>query len=119
MKKSINQKLEELYDSKWKNLSNALTNIVNDENYIVKPTNPLLLKHKECDEYESSEIRVMIIGQETNDWGYYKDGCFCDEIEMGEILDMYPNFYSGYKFGHRGFFKNHFNNFLMVFSLFL
>ncbi len=115
MEKSINQKLEELYDSKWKNFSNALINIINDENYDIKPTNPLLLKHKDCNEYESSEIRVMILGQETNDWGYYEDGCFSDEIEMEKILDMYVDFYSGYKFEkHRGFFKNHFNNFLKL-----
>ena len=74
MKKSINQKLNELYSSKWENLSNALNQIVKDENYVVKPTNPLLLKHRDCDAYEDAEIREMIIGQETNDWGFDEDG---------------------------------------------
>jgi len=113
MKKSINQKLEELYDSKWENFSNALMDIVEDENYTVKPTNPLLLIHNDCDSYENAEIRIMIIGQETNGWGLDTEGFFCDEKDM--IIDMYKNFYSGYEFeAHRGFFKNHFNNFLKL-----
>ena len=113
MKKSINQKLEELYNAKWENFSKALTNIVEDDNYIIKPTNPLLLKHRDCDAYENAEIRIMIIGQETNGWGYYEDGFFYNE--MDEISEMYSEFYSGYKFEeHRGFFKNHFNSFLKL-----
>ena len=113
MKKSINQKLEELYQSKWENLSNALNQIIKDENYVVKPTNPLLLKHRECDAYEDAEIRVMIIGQETNDWGFDEEGYFWDDME--DVLEMYQDFFSGYRFeSHRGFFKNHFNGFLKL-----
>lgn len=109
MKKSINQQLKELYVSKWGNFSNALIDIVEDENYNVKPTNPLLLKHNDCDSYENAEIRIMIIGQETNDWG----GNF--ENDMDEITEIYTDFYSGYRFeAHRGFFKNHFNGFLKL-----
>ena len=109
MTKSINQKLEELYDSKWENFSNALIKIVEDKNYIIKPTNPLLLKHRDCDSYENAEIRIMIIGQETNGWG----GTFEDDID--DITNIYTDFYSGYKFeNHTGFFKNHFNNFLRL-----
>lgn len=112
MKKSINQKLEELYNSKWENLKNTLNNIVEDENYIIKPTNPLLLKHRDCETYENSEIRVMIIGQETNDWG----GDFHKEVDgIDEIIEIYTDFYSGYNFeNHKGYFKNHFNGFLKM-----
>ncbi len=112
MKISINQKLEELYVSKWENLKNYLNEIVENENYTIKPTNPLLLKHRDCEAYENSEIRLMIIGQETNDWG----GCFHKEVDdMDEIIEIYTDFYSGYNFeNHRGFFKNHFNSFLKL-----
>lgn len=62
-------KLRELYSSKWEQLSSAMKPIVEGNNYSIKPTNPLLLWP--ClgeNEYDVADVRVMIFGQETNDW---------------------------------------------------
>ncbi|MFA5972085.1 MAG: hypothetical protein WC780_07020 [Lentimicrobiaceae bacterium] len=108
MEKSINVQLGDLYRSKWKAFSNELNKIVNKEEYGIKPTNPLLLNHRDSAFYESADIRVMIIGQETYDW----EGVFYDDID--KILTVYPNFYHGYKYTYRGYFNNHFNQFLWL-----
>lgn len=92
--------------SNWKKFSNELDKIVNNEEYGIKPTNPLLLSHQDCASYESADIRVMIVGQESNDW----EGDFYND--MDKISAVYHDFYPGYKFAYRGFFKNHFNKFL-------
>jgi len=106
MKTTINTQLEDLYRSHWVKFSSELNKIVNSDEYGVKPTNPLLLKHPDIDSFESSDIRVMIIGQETNQW----EGVFYNNFD--DILNVYPGFYPGYKYGYKGYFKNHFNNFL-------
>ena len=66
MKKSINQQLKELYVSKWGNFSNALIDIVEDENYNVKFHDWNAVKSGLRDElsrlmYERTKRRPMIL----------------------------------------------------------
>jgi len=108
MKQTINDKLKELYKSYWDEFSYKLKEIVKDDKYSIKPTNPLLLNHSDIESFESSDIRVMIVGQETNDW----EGVFYDDLN--KISSVYARFYTGYKFAHGGHFKNHFNTLITL-----
>ena len=102
----MNQELNELYKSKWKSFSNQLNMIVDDDSVSKKPTNPLLIRLHDEEKYQKAEIRIMIVGQETNDW----ENVFYDDIE--KISGVYKSFTKREQFQHKGFFKNHINNFL-------
>lgn len=106
MKKTINEQLENLYQLHWEEFSNELNKIVNNNEFKIKPSNPLLLKHAAPDYYENADLRVMIFGQENNDW----EDVFYNKID--KISNIYQDFYQGFKYGYRGYFKNHFNKFL-------
>lgn len=83
----MNQKLFDLYNSKWKFLNDHLNPIIKG-NYLIKPTNPLLIRVNNEDAYDSADIRVMIFGQETNNW----EGLFGKSID--ELLTVYHTFYN-------------------------
>jgi len=91
---SKNKELKELYEKFWGELeTNAKQIIQEEEKQENKPANPLLLKIDE-DEYESSDLKVMIFGQET--WGWNKS--FGKSIEEG--MSRYESF-----FIKEGFYK--------------
>lgn len=100
----MNNELKKLYKSKWDNIIKDLSEINKNPDFIVKPANPLLMRHKNPEGYQSSDIRVLILGQETNTWG----GQLNPNLEKN--LEIYENWYGGgfYKKNH-GHFKNHFN----------
>ena len=100
---NINTRLKKLYSSKWTKFSFELKNIVNSEEYKIKPANPLVLSHTNPIEFENSKIKVMILGQENNKW----EGTFNGDLQRS--LDTYSEFYDGKYFYHKGQFKNHFN----------
>jgi len=77
----INKKLKTLYSSKWEDL---IKNIDNSN-----AAHPLLIKVNE--EYVNADIRVMIIGQETDKW----NGLFEDKKKTIDYLmnDYYNYFY--------------------------
>ena len=81
----MNKKLLNLYQSKWKMLSATMQDILSDEQLDEKPTNPLLLSINE-EEYQAADIKIMVYGQETNDW----EGSFQNEIE--KTLTYYDEF---------------------------
>lgn len=85
----MNDKLLQLYSSKWDSLRSALNKINDDDELDIKPTNPLLIYIDKENDFESADIRVMIYGQETNTW--YED--FNNDIKP--ILDCYDKFYNG------------------------
>ena len=91
---TINNKLENLYSSKYKNLTEELLKInskfkEDNRNYI-QATNPLLIKVDE--EYVNADIKIMFFGQETNTWlGKLNDGAFLGKIEP--LLDLYEDFF--------------------------
>jgi len=102
----MNSKLAELYKSHWSDLSKNLNLILNDKDLTQKPTNPLLIYVDEK-KYFESDLKVMIIGQETNDWGENFSGNFQKTIEI------YDEFYnSGYATNtYGGHFWNGINRF--------
>jgi hypothetical protein len=64
----LNKQLHELYSSKWIGLCNAFKPILDGNHFEIKPTNPLLIHIEKEDEFRSSDIKVMICGQEANSW---------------------------------------------------
>lgn len=108
---SVNSRLTELYTNSWPNLAGQLEEIKASDQ-IVKPTNPLLLSVKEEDKYLNADLRVMIFGQETNDWG----GDFTNNIEY--IKSIYDDFFSSrHCFKYGGQFWNGINRFLKMLEL--
>lgn len=102
----MNKRLQELYAIHWPNLTKELNEILNNEDLNQKPTNPLLLSIDET-KYLESDVKVMILGQETNDWGNNFTG------NIDEILEIYDDFYnSGYAVNtYGGHFWNGINRF--------
>lgn len=106
----MNEKLMELYSSKWNNLMNGLNSIYEDDNLLIKPTNPLLIKIQSGIDYDSADFRLMIFGQETNGW-YEED----DTIEG--VLKGYSDFLKDdYCFKYGGHFWNGISRFNSLLS---
>ncbi len=63
---TMNEKLKNLYESKWPALYNEYSQIYSEKSFESKPTNPYLISVD--DDYENSDIKIMIFGQETNGW---------------------------------------------------
>jgi ribosomal protein S18 len=74
----MNEKLKELYESKWNDL------ILNAKD--TKATYPLLVKVNE--EYQNADIRVMIVGQETDGW------CGVLEEHKKDILSVQETYFN-------------------------
>jgi len=83
---SPNKQLYNLYNSHWDLLSKHLTFIVNDNNYQIKPCNPLLISINNESYFLNSDIRVMVFGQENNDW----EGVFSNNPD--HLLNVYSDF---------------------------
>lgn len=91
----MHEQLRKLYESHWPALCNALRPIVNNSEYSIKPSNPLLLFPGMTDyEYDNADIRVMIFGQENNDWGGVFNSEAPVEDEVERILEVYNSFYN-------------------------
>lgn len=104
----MNSKLQKIYKDKWNILSSKLNEILQDDLKENKPTNPLLLFIND-EKYQNADIKIMIFGQETNDW----EGDFQNDINIS--LDTYNNFYNSNDcFRYSGQFWNGFNRFLML-----
>ncbi len=102
------QRLRDLYESKWDELYNELVQIDGDPMLTIKATNPLLLSVKDESLYSSADIKVMIFGQETNGW-HEED----DNVEG--IMSGYDRFYNtGYCYSYGGQFWNGYNRFLSL-----
>lgn len=89
-----NDKLKDLYYEKYPLLYKKIheENIKLDKlgNYKNKATNPLLLKTNDL--YDSSDIKIMFFGQETNIWLREKNkGAFLGDIEP--LIALYDDFY--------------------------
>ncbi len=87
----IQEQLNELYLSKWENYCMQIKPIV-EGNFDVKPTNPLLISPN--NDYESADIRVMIFGQETNDWEKIFNPNSNPNDKITELLNVYNQFYN-------------------------
>jgi len=87
--KSVNEKLFNLYESNWDNLIEGMKDLKTNA------AHPLLIKVDEG--YEKSDVKVMIIGQETDGWA----GCFNEKFHSIEFL---MNLYRAYYY--KGRFKD-------------
>lgn len=105
---NINNQLTSLYAKNWPVFSQKLYELVISDNSI-KPTNPLLLFVKDEDDYWNADIRVMIFGQETNDWGDDFNG------DISNIVSIYEEFFStGRCFRYGGQFWNGISRFISM-----
>jgi len=104
--KELNSELLSLYKSNWDKLSNELIEIKNS-NSDTNPTNPLLIRIGDEKKYQEADLRVMIFGQETNDWG----NDFQNDIEY--IQSIYDGFFTTkHCFSYAGQFWNGISRFL-------
>jgi hypothetical protein len=106
----MNKDLEEIYQQKYNHELKDLIELnktINDKDE--KATNPLLLKVN--DEYAKADYKVMIFGQETNNWlGDIDEGIFCNR--MKDVIDLYDEFYLTENcFSYGGQFWNGFSRF--------
>lgn len=107
MNKTINEELDILYNKNWTEYFTALEKIWTDDSQIIKPSNPLLLHFDEEKEkaIAKADFKVMIYGQETNNWGEFKN-------DRTYIKDDYLNFFcTGNCFKYGGQFWNGFKRF--------
>jgi hypothetical protein len=81
---NLNDKLRELYASKWEDIRETLLEIYNDDP-APEPTNPLLLYVDKEEEWLNADLRVMVFGQNTNSWE-----------KLGEPIDHLLNVYNGF-----------------------
>jgi hypothetical protein len=99
-----------MYSEKWEKFSDELRKILDDDSREFKPTNPLLIYLDE-EKYQSSDIKIMIFGQETNDWGDNFTG------DPNDALNTYNDFFnSNACYGYAGHFWNGVNRFLTLLS---
>ncbi len=104
----MNLTLQNMYLEKWSIFSDELNKILIDDTKEYKPTNPLLIYLDEA-KFTSSDIKIMIFGQETNDWGDDFSG------NPNDALSTYDDFFNTnacYSYG--GQFWNGFNRFLTL-----
>jgi len=102
MKIMINDQLRDLYQSKWKELSKAI------EKHKDEATNPLLISLKDETAYVNSKQKIMIIGQETNDWECYFNS---KKENFNHLLSEYEKFYwDGRCYRYGGAFWNTIKN---------
>ena len=106
---NINESLKHLYSRNW-DIYNHKVYEWENENPTKGITKPLCLAISDENRYYSSDIKVMIFGQETNGW-------FDDDdryIGLEGMQDAYMSFYKGANFDpkkkHKGQFKNGFNH---------
>lgn len=79
---------KEVYEGFFERLNLNADFIKNSTVGAVKPTNPLLIATPEL--YFSADIKIMIFGQETNDWG----GDFPRIGGIDRILKTYKDFFT-------------------------
>lgn len=97
----MNKQLLNLYSSKWDKLCSAMQPILEDDTLETKPTCPLLLSIGNEEEFKNADIRLIVFGQETNNW--YEE--FHNEII--HIIGKYDEFYnSGGCWSYGGQFWN-------------
>ncbi|WP_448569597.1 hypothetical protein [Thalassotalea ganghwensis] len=98
--KNMNDELRKLYESKWQALIDGVSQLKS------QAASPLLIKVK--DSYMHADLRVMIVGQETDKWF----GCF-NETQLGiqELMDGYFKYFyqvskNGKERGKRAFWND-------------
>ena len=80
---NYNQDLYKLYSQKWEGLRIAVESLPIDS----RPTHPLLIRLPDENAYHTADVKMMIVGKETNDW----EGPF-GKHSMDSLLDFYAAF---------------------------
>jgi len=80
---TYNQELTELYERHWVGLECEVNKLPID----LRPTHPLLIMLPDKVAYHNAEIKLMIVGQETNDW----EGMF-GRHSVRMLQDIYKRF---------------------------
>lgn len=83
----MEKELYKIYSEKWGNLNKEILEIYKNSDLKIKPTNPLLIS-LENNDYQNSEIKVMIFGQETNSWYETYNG------NINKTLNFYRDFFN-------------------------
>lgn len=78
--------LKKLYEEYWPQLNAEISRCISS-NPEVLPTNPLLINIDE-DIYREADLRIMVFGQETNDW-YGPWG----NLSLSQTLECYSEFF--------------------------
>lgn len=98
----LNQNLFDLYAFYWCNYQSSLQKISNSDAFSIKPTNPYLLHVKNEEKWKNADIRLMVLGQETNSW--YDN---LTDNDITSIVGKYKEFVdSGYCWQYGGPFWN-------------
>ncbi len=84
----------EVYEEVFQQLKKSQGSIVSE----IKPTNPLLISVP--DSYFDKDIKIMVFGQETNDWV----GDFSCEGGVKSLLEIYDKFLTSRSYG-KAFFN--------------
>jgi hypothetical protein len=92
---SINARLRDLYSTKWEALSCDFKDAS-----IFSPTHPLLISLPDEEEYLHSDIRIMFVGQETNDW----ERNF-GSLNIEQLQNIYKSFLVGNEQGKSTFWQ--------------
>lgn len=83
---NVNEKLANLYNSKWNGLCKAL----NENGLVGYEYNPLLLYIKDVLDFENADIRVMFFGQDMSDGDWYNYNRYSDVLT--ECMPAYKTF---------------------------
>jgi hypothetical protein len=86
--RDINEQLQALYAGKWGDIGDALRESV--EGDPISPTNPLLLHVGNEEAWRSAHLRVMVFGQETNDW----KGEYHPDKTIAYLCGLYDGFFN-------------------------
>lgn len=84
----MNQRLQELYKSKWESLCTAMQPLLADETLEAKPACPLLLSIDDEADFKNADIRVIFYGQETFGWNDTFNN------EMQSTINYYNQFFN-------------------------
>jgi uracil-DNA glycosylase len=96
----MNEELRQLYEQHWNGLSEAITELKGKLKGKEQPSNPLLIQLPHESAYRSADIRLMVFGQETNNWHSDFQG------DMDKTLSWYSTFLEARRHKGKGSFWN-------------
>jgi hypothetical protein len=96
----MNKALRDLYKGDWKNLTESLDKLSSEPDEDNQPSNPLLIQLPDEQTYKSADIRIMVFGQETNNWHHQF------QPDLHKSLNWYSSFLEARKHKGKGTFWN-------------
>jgi len=96
----MNNALKELYEKHWERLSEGLAEVNENLEDGEQASNPLLIQLPDEQAYKSADIRMIVFGQETNNWHHQF------QTNIGKTLDWYASFLEARTHNGKGTFWN-------------